>query len=74
MHTKAELASAIARVEEQALRHAVMVCHDRSLSSLRRYHALCLRDFGTDSSATQKARRLLADAEQVAELERMAAL
>lgn len=74
MHTKAELASAIARVEEQVLRHSVVVGNHRDLPFLRRYHALCLRDFGTDSSATQKARRLLADAEQVAELERMAAL
>jgi hypothetical protein len=70
----AELASAILRVEEQALRHSVIVCHDRDLSTLRRYLALCLRDFGPDSSATAKAHRLLAEAEEIAELERMAGL
>lgn len=70
----AELASAVLRVEEQALRHAVNVCGERRLKYLRLFVALCVRDFGADSSITAKARRLLADAEQVAELERMAAL
>lgn len=74
MHTTAELASAIARIEEQALRHAVVVGNHRDLLSLRRYHVLCLRDFGPDSGVSAKSLRLLADAEQVAELERMATL
>lgn len=69
-----EFQNALRAVENQALTHAVIVCHERRPKYLRRYLALCARDFGADSSATAKARRLLADAEQVAELERMAGL
>lgn len=75
----ADLASALRAVERQALIFSVAVCNDRDLPSLRRYLALCEREHGdkqnTYSVAVMvKARRLLADAEQVAELERMAGL
>jgi hypothetical protein len=70
----AELASALHAVEAQSLIHAVIVCHDRNPKHLRRYLALCEREHGADNSITTKALRLLADAEQVAELERMAGL
>ncbi len=49
-------------------------CNECDLPTLRRYLALCEREHGADNSITAKARRLLADAEQVAELERMAGL
>lgn len=70
----AELAVCLRAVEAQSLIHSVIVCHERDLPTLRRYLALCVRDFGADSGPTVKARRLLADAEQVAEPERMAKL
>ena len=69
-----ELHRQIRAVENQSLIHAVIVCHDRNPKHLRRYLALCEREHGADSGITAKARRLLADAEQVAELERMAGL
>lgn len=73
------LSDAIRATEEQALIFAVTVCHSRDIPTLRAYLALCERDHGKASGAVAqailaKARRLLADAEQVAELERMAGL
>ena len=69
----AELHSAIRAVESQALTHAIIVCGERDPKYLRRYVALCERYYGADSALTIKARRLLAEALEVAELERMAA-
>lgn len=75
----AELAICLRAVEEQSVRFAVAVCHKRDLPTLRRYYALMERDHGGKESAYSvaamvKASRLLAEAEQVAELERMAGL
>lgn len=69
----AELRSAIGAVEFQALTHAIIICNERDPKYLRRYVALCERYYGADSGATVKARRLFAEALEVAELERMAA-
>lgn len=72
------LSEAIRATEEQALIHSVTVCHSRDIPTLRAYLALCERDHGKACGTVaraicDKARRLLVDAEQVAELERMAA-
>ena len=74
----AELAAALRRVENQSVRFSVVVCHERDIPTLRRYLALCERDHGGKQNAYSvavmvKARRLLAEALEVAELERMAA-
>ena len=69
-----ELRYALRAVDNQSLIHAVIVCHSRNPKHLRRYLALREREHGADSSITAKARRLLVNAEQVAELERMAGL
>jgi hypothetical protein len=73
----ADLADALRATEEQALIYGVTCCNVRDIPTLRRYCALCERDHGKASgfvarAIIAKARRLLADAEQVAELERMA--
>lgn len=70
------LSDAIRATEEQALIYSVTVCHSRDIPTLRAYLA---RDHGNASGTVAqvilaKARRLLADAEQVAELERLAGL
>lgn len=75
----AELSSALRAVDEQALIHAVIFRHDRDIPRLRRYLAMILREHDGKPNeysvqAVVKAQRLLADAEQVAELERMAGL
>lgn len=73
------LTEAIQHTEEQALIHAVVACKDRRVPNLRAYLALCERDHGNRSGdvargIADKARGWLAQAEQVAELERMAGL
>lgn len=75
----AELASALRFVQRQALINAVAVCNHRDLPSLRAYLALCEREHGGKQNAYSvaclvKARRLLAEALEVAELERMVGL
>lgn len=74
-----ELAAAFRHSEEQALCYAVTVCNSRSVAQCRRYRDLMIKRHGKHEGFMSlgiiaKAHRLLAAAEQIAELERMAGL
>lgn len=74
-----DLSAALRHSEEQALCYAVTVCNSRSVAQCRRYRDLMVKRQGKHEGFMSrgiiaKAERLLAAAEHVAALERMARL
>jgi hypothetical protein len=74
-----ELQDALRYTQEQSLCYAVTVCHSHNVAQCRRYRDLMIQRHGKHEGFMSrgiilKAERLLADAEQIAELERVAGL